>query len=131
MKIGEEQAITEFGGEGFSKDAVAFSFVTLDGRRHEFAMKVDDVPFFIAGMVTLTRQSKELNEPLGGPEVNDELRTLRSVQTTGVIAIEGQADDELSLVVHTGGFPIKFATTPEAMASLVADLERLGSTGRA
>jgi hypothetical protein len=131
MKIGQAEAIVEFGGEGFSKDAVAFSFVTLDGQRHEFGMKVEDVPFFIAGMVTLTRQSKELNGPLGEPEMTDEVKTLRGVQTTGVIASEGQTDDELSLLVHTGGFPIKFATTPEAMSSLVADLERLATKGQA
>lgn len=131
MKIGEEQAIVEFGGEGFAKDAVAFSFVTLDGKRHEFAMKVDDVPFFIAGMVTLTRQSKELNGPLTGPEANEELRTLRGVMTTGVIAMEGRTADELSLLVHTGGFPIKFTMTPEAISTLVSDLERLGTKGQA
>ena len=131
MKIGEAEAIVEFGGEGFAKDAVAFSFVTLDGQRHEFAMKVEDVPFFIAGMVTLTRQSKELNGPLSEPEVTDELHRLRGVQTTGVIAMEGQTADELSLLVHTGGFPIKFTMTPEAISTLVADLQRLGTKGEA
>lgn len=129
-KIGQSEAIVEYGGEGFSPDAVAFSLKTLDGQQHQFGMKVEDVPYFVAGLITLARQSTELAGPLKAPEPGDALPQTRSLVTTGVTASSGTDGSEPTLVVHTGGFPMKFATTPEAMLDLVADLERLGMARR-
>lgn len=129
MKINEQQAVVEYGGDGFSPDAVAFTLKTLDGTTHQFAMKADDVQYFVAGLVTLARQSAELNGPLPQLERGAE-PPARPMMSTGVAAIADRGTGDAMLVVHTGGFPMKFSTSPNAMFELVSDLEQLGMARR-
>lgn len=101
---------------------IAFTVVTKDDKKHPFWMTQSDLPKLLDYLLSLSQHAAAQSGRLQAPP---NIVTTAPIEAVSVGVAPGRSAEEVLLTIHTGPMPLAFATTPNALASLRDNLNRV------
>lgn len=125
-KLGPEERLLRLENARGADDGkhVCFDIITKDGKSHIFWMAFDEIGKFVSYMVSLSQFVAGQGAGLERPQQHQAI-TVDPIEAVSIGIAPGRSDQEALLSIHTGTMALVFATTPNELASLRDNLNRL------